>query len=413
MGKNILSEDINKMMGLIKYDRSKSLTENLMEQASDATVGSAGVRRAYTGKDIAKTALYASGLGLPIAAAWDIWDWATDTWGSKDKSTRLSAALNKTAWPTIEKAIKETSYKAGEDLSEKLTVISASEAKGFANDLYEAMDGAGTYEDDIRDVFDNLGSMMDVSRVSYEYGTKEGYDLNGWLDDELSSSDYSKVVANPMRKKPLAVYDGKLVNTVEDLVKLIAESSKDEDSERAELWKGKECVLVTAESNGGKWSDDGKSVLITIEGAQANFHVDGRFAYKGPGYKDGAEVLKGEFSCKGDELKFGEGDLALAEGRLLTQTLITKIKNYYLSEQIVFGDVILPVPEGEEGDEEGGEEEEGGGEEEGGDEEGGAKSKEQNKCDWTQILAGKCVAKKGQQGDVITVVQEKLDSSWS
>jgi hypothetical protein len=328
MKKNLINEDIHKMMGLIGYNRGKTLTENLMEQASDARSGSAGVRRKWTGKDVGKKALYVSGVGIPIAAAWDVWDVVKDTWGSKDKSTRLSASLNKDSWSVIEKAIKETSYKAGEDIGNKLTVISASEAKEFANNLYDAMDGvffgAGTYEDDIRDVFDNLGSMLDVSRVAYEYGTRDGDTLDVKLDDELSASDYSKVVANPMRKKPLVVFNGKLYPTLESLLVDIAKEGESEEEGPTnvavkEAFKRYPCVVVEIDNavkvtHPYKGNDD--QVFITNENGDIMLvNTSGKYVAK-----VGGEKSSGTIECPDDFTMDSEADLTLSESYIFEQS---------------------------------------------------------------------------------------------
>ena len=88
-------------------------------------------------------------------------------------------------------------------------MASASEAKKMANDLNAAFDYTfGTDEDKIGDTFADMGSFMDLARVSYEYGDRPDGDLAYELDDELSQSDFKTYVSNNMKRKPLAIFDG-------------------------------------------------------------------------------------------------------------------------------------------------------------------------------------------------------------
>ena len=440
MGKNVISEDIQKMVNLIQYDRGRTLTENKQQL-----------------NEIAVAPLVIAG-----AIGYGIWNWAADTWGSKSISAALKGALDRGTWPKIEKSLKETSIKAGKDISSKVDVISASQAKQYAEALYESMDGIGTYKDDLRDVMDDMGSFMDLARTSYEFGKKEGYSLAYWLDDELTSSEYATYVSNPMKSKPAIIFDGKNYNTIEEVIPeidklatpdvttddealrkeigayldggicqypikddevmsdgnemckpnqgkhriwiqktfgLTTQDFKDKIKElgsdpKTELWKGKECVLSTAEENTAKWNDENTEVLITIGDAMAKFNNGGKFAYKGPDYQDGKKVLTGNYSCKGDDLAFAEDELSLSEGKVLTSALLSRIKNY-LSEQITFGSIVLPVSGDEEPETPSDE----------------VASTQQTKCTFDQILAGKCKAQKGQKGEVIGEIQEKLFES--
>ena len=157
--------------------------------------------------------LAAIGWGLTAAwAGYEIWKWATNTWGAKTLGPRLKAATDPGTWEEITNSMKQTSIKLGEDISGKLKVMSSSDAGQLADFLYNAMDGAGTDEEEIREAMDKMSSFMDLAYVADKFGTREGYTLWGWLDDELSQSYFKTYVMQPMSSKPLLIWDGKPVS---------------------------------------------------------------------------------------------------------------------------------------------------------------------------------------------------------
>ena len=181
--------------------------------------------------------------GWAVTAAWagyEIWKWADNTWGSKKDSTRIKVSTDPSTWGNIVKSMKKTSIALGEDISDKMQVLSDSNADTLADYLYNAMDGAGTYENQIRKALDKMGSFTDLAKVAYKFGTREGYTLWGWLDDELSQSYFTTYVVQPMQSKPLLVWDGKQYNNLEEwaveLTKLVddkaAQPKKDDQNKK-------------------------------------------------------------------------------------------------------------------------------------------------------------------------------------
>ena len=59
----------------------------------------------------------------------------------------------------------------------------------WANELYEAMDGAGTNEDVIFKIFGKLQTKHDVLQLITAFGVKEDETLTQWLVDDLSDDD--------------------------------------------------------------------------------------------------------------------------------------------------------------------------------------------------------------------------------
>ena len=270
MNKKIINEDIIKMAKLMSYDRGVSLNEQetilgeklLLEQEEEtnyvvggegdsvnpyeleqdtgsvadnialSTVIGAGIGSVVPGPGTVAGAAAGAVWGVGFEIANGIWNWASSAWGSKNISTRLESAIHKDTYEQMEAAIDETSDALGEDISDKFKVISSNTADDYADDLYEAMDGAGTYEDDIRDVMDDLSSMMDLARVADEFGKKEGYTLAYWLDDELSPSYFKTYVSNAMKSKPAVIFDRVQYDTIDEFMihlgELIDEKQKSE-----------------------------------------------------------------------------------------------------------------------------------------------------------------------------------------
>jgi len=220
MKKQQLLEQQEKIMKMFSYSPGMTISEN-DEQYSEETTQV---------NEIAPLA--AIGWGLTAAwAGYEIWKWATNTWGAKTLGPRLKAATDPGTWEEITNSMKQTSIKLGEDISGKLKVMSSSDAGQLADFLYNAMDGAGTDEEEIREAMDKMSSFMDLAYVADKFGTREGYTLWGWLDDELSQSYFKTYVMQPMSSKPLLIWDGKQYNSLE---KWAAELSKLVDDKSAQ-----------------------------------------------------------------------------------------------------------------------------------------------------------------------------------
>ena len=179
--------------------------------------------------------LAAVGWGLTaVWAGYEIWKWADNAWGEKSTTKRIKWATQPGTWDSLNKRIKKTSIALGEDISGQLKIISRREAGKLAETLYDAMYGGGTKEDQIRKVMDKCSSFMDLARISDRFGERAGwpgtgsrYDLWYWIDDELSQSDYEWSVYDPMKSKPLLIWNDTQFNDFEkwavELTELIAE----------------------------------------------------------------------------------------------------------------------------------------------------------------------------------------------
>jgi hypothetical protein len=75
---------------------------------------------------------------------------------------------------------------------------SDSQYKAMAQKLFDAMDGAGTYDDDVYAVFDKLNNDIDFIKLDKAFGVREASDnlfgaipsedMRGWIRDDLSAA---------------------------------------------------------------------------------------------------------------------------------------------------------------------------------------------------------------------------------
>ena len=72
----------------------------------------------------------------------------------------------------------------------------------FANGLYSAMANTwfdyGTDEDAIKNIMQKMKNDADVLKLIQAFGTRDGYDLTGWLTTELNTSDMQEYVNGPL-----------------------------------------------------------------------------------------------------------------------------------------------------------------------------------------------------------------------
>ena len=133
--KQVVAE-MDQMAYLMGYDRSKTIFE---QQDSHNTIVEA--RQPLTeGKEQLNEGfpwLAASVLGgIPLLAGWLRGDTMSD-------NEKVNIALSQDAWPDIEKALDTISYSAGYDITDKMTIMSGSEAKSGADLIYDGVNSLG------------------------------------------------------------------------------------------------------------------------------------------------------------------------------------------------------------------------------------------------------------------------------
>lgn len=97
--------------------------------------------------------------------------------------------------------ISEYNATSGFNVQKENLTFSISEYNSMANQLFNAMDGAGTTEDIIFSVFNKIQTKDDYNQLIKSFGVRSSTswtssfsgDLLTWLSDELSSSDVKKL----------------------------------------------------------------------------------------------------------------------------------------------------------------------------------------------------------------------------
>ena len=305
MKKNLINEDIKKMMGLIDYDRGKTLTENkninnkkqlLNEFFPPAILAAAGI--GYLASE--------TGIGKSILdGAKAVGNTALSLMGRSANNPAVNKILNANSYDEFFESLNELDAKFQVRkgfLGSKVGRISRSQADKFSEELYEAMDGVGTDEAKIKSVYSRTGTLVSCMRISKEYGKKEGETLTQWLtgDGEYNS------VASYLKGKPYLKFNGKNYTDLEDamveMLKLLAAESEMEEIKRQ------------AQANEGDWEKNFPCV-VNYPKSQQKQRQDGTTVYviEGEVYfnngrkkdKDGNVV---NYSCE-DEI-FTSGDFA-------------------------------------------------------------------------------------------------------
>ena len=266
--KQVVSE-MDQMAYLMGYDRGKTIFE---QQEGHNTLVEA--RQAITEQKQQLdevVPLIAGGLVAVQAADW-ISDWWTDQ-GDMGGSEKYMKGMSQSTFPEIEKAMTNLGFKAGHDVWDGVDVISSSEARNQAELVDDAIDGWGTKDNQIRSVFLNLGNVLDMARISYEFGVRQGEDMESWVDGDLSTSDINRYIKGPLAKKPFIVYDNVQYDNGADFIAAV-EAKIDKDAECEEGFKKDEdgkCVKIEEEAVVVK---DVDWTLVTMNGEALDFDYE-------------------------------------------------------------------------------------------------------------------------------------------
>lgn len=68
-----------------------------------------------------------------------------------------------------------------------------SQYEDLADKLYNAMDGIGTYDDDVMEVFDALQNNVDYLELKAQFGEREGYSMIEWLNSDMDSGEIEEI----------------------------------------------------------------------------------------------------------------------------------------------------------------------------------------------------------------------------
>tara|TARA_R110002051_G_scaffold286290_1_gene348797 strand:+ start:1305 stop:2459 length:1155 start_codon:yes stop_codon:yes gene_type:complete len=249
--KRIIKEEVDKMLNLIEYDRGKItfIQSNNLLQEKDITDYKdqkstkekedeklwQNADTAWVATELAATGgLYAAGgtaivgsgglLLIPLAVGgvvYGLWKWGESAFGDKSISRQMKWSLDRNSWVNVEDTINKQSKAIGTDLWPLFKLISQSQAKNYADDFYTSFNDpdwfSNTDEDEVKLIMGRCESFLDLSRISQEYGKRDGETLEYELDDEFSVGDYKEYVSDPMFGKPITIFNGIKCYSVKEL----------------------------------------------------------------------------------------------------------------------------------------------------------------------------------------------------
>lgn len=73
----------------------------------------------------------------------------------------------------------------------------------FADALYSAMDGWGTDEEAVQQVFQAMNNDIDVLKLTKAFGTRDGYSLSVWIGDDFDAEDKDTYINSILRRKDI------------------------------------------------------------------------------------------------------------------------------------------------------------------------------------------------------------------
>ena len=411
--KQTLKEDLTQIDYLMGYDRSKTIFEQKNKKSKILKE-----TKRLTKKRPLNEVAWVPAIAVALGAA-EVVDWVSDWWndeGDMGGGEKYALAMDRNTWPEFEKALRKLEIETGVPVLDDLDIISEGEAEELADGLYDAMYGAGTSDNYMRSFINKLRCIIDLARVTKEFGKRKGanplssktYDLEEYIDGDLSDSDINRYIKAPLATKPFMIYKDKQYSTGAEFLTAVQEDieGEAEPEEVSAFSESFDCVIKTSKKHGGKLKKS-KSGLeyyqIRIGNDVGLFTVDGRVVFYPGGKKANRKPKEGfaSYVCQGDELSLGdEGDeLSLDEG--LKRALK---KKYNLSEEeFRFGDMFFDIGGPAEEPEK---EEEGGG--------GSGKRPHADKPSFTkgptfeQVVSGSRILHRGHSGPGVKKLQELL-----
>lgn len=425
--KNVLNENVVNMMYLMDYDRASTNFESESNRSlleSKVTI----TEEKELLNEIAPIVAWGIGALVTAIIGGELANQAVRSTGGDVAKLPNNEFLTGSPWETF----YETQTEALKTLGigeEKLfnpvdgvTVISQQDAQTIANNLWTIMTGPefsiggfGSAQRNqaqaVIDIIKNLPTLLDVSRVAFEYGTKMGAgsvhkNLGEWIDKELYAGQVNDL-KDKLSKKPYIIYKGEEFTKTEwseknkEVKEAFEKMVVPPDLAKKFTDNGYECVVTTALENSWERTDKPEEIRISIEGPQggeAVFNPDGKFAYRGPIWSAGEETLAGEYGCEGSLYK---GDLTISDEESTTPdatssseelTISESYKNRIISEQnYPFGNIILDTnPAAAVSDPD--------------------KIKSKDECTLSDIRKGvkECYLEEGDEGYVVSRVQELL-----
>jgi len=181
-------EALQRVKLMMGYDTNKTLTENVKSTGVNLS------EQANVWKDIAGGASVGAGAGAVFGGGVAAIPGAV-IGGIYGLIVGLSSdTIQEDKFKTLVKACSTNSKDLGK------TVVSDDELDGMSDKLYTAMNGAGTDEDAVKEVFSSIQSVPDLCGLVKNYQESYG-DLIEWLDGDMDGDEeWRDYVLLPLRK---------------------------------------------------------------------------------------------------------------------------------------------------------------------------------------------------------------------
>ena len=235
MKKNLINEDIRKMMGLISYDRGKTLTENkernekrqLNEIFNYGTLLAAAGLGYLTGNAIAPALKAVAG---KVTGALKGYGGKMAVYlGASSANAKSQMILNPKTWSEIQKQFNalETQMKVPKGtIKSKIKTIGTQGFKDKAAQLYSAMDGLDPFdqgEKQVKVTFKQIPTLYDMTGVAVRYGVKDGQNLYQWIKGD----GLAGFAAADLKDKPMVNYNRKNYSDLESFTAAVMKDLKE------------------------------------------------------------------------------------------------------------------------------------------------------------------------------------------
>ena len=212
-----LNEELSKMKNLI-YNKNSSINEDLISQGNQGAVygGAIGAAAVYGGVFGSGIPVVGTIIGAALGAGvgYAIHNWfSADSELTFDASKKYDIAME----PKVYDEFKNEKIKKN---LPGLNILDDKKLIDYAKRIYNAVDGLGTDENAIMGVMGEIDSLLDISGLARHYDNQYNESLKDALEGDLSSSEMNSL-KNLIAKDSFVIYDGKRIETKEDLEKAI------------------------------------------------------------------------------------------------------------------------------------------------------------------------------------------------
>lgn len=204
--KNEEMDVIKRALLLMKYDTKKTLTENVesVETINEQTAWGGPAGKIPKGFKFATTA--ATGLRAAPAALGTMLGIGATGGAAVIGGAAALALVPIAMWyldkdnakGKVEKMLNYCTTMSA-DIKKVPNGLSSQEIRNLSDRLFDALEGAGTNEDEVAAVFNSLKTVSDICSLNDTFNADQSEDLLEWLDSDIDATDEWNTIYRPMR----------------------------------------------------------------------------------------------------------------------------------------------------------------------------------------------------------------------